>query len=190
MFDLIGQFIAGSRLRREMRGEQFTGFLDAVDDTGSEFGIFEVAGHFFRQHLPKSVTALLMHRRVADDGKLARARRDKNQNTIAMLRFGHAQPVKLRLRRRDGIVHIFTADEDADFAGSFLFGGLDGGDDVVVPELVEKFAMFHITSSLPRRRRQSCRRHRKNHCRRHRHRRLTNCRHCYSHRWNNLRWKW
>ena len=98
---------------------------------------------------------------IADDGKLAGARRDKNQNAVAMVGLGHAQPVKLFLRHGDGVIHVFSADEDADFTGSLLLGGLDGGDNLIVPQLFEKFAMLHITSFLPHRHRRCCHRRRR-----------------------------
>lgn len=193
MLDLIRQFIASFGLWRKMCGEQFASLLDAVNDAGSEVGFFEVAGHFLGQREPESIAALLMHGRVADDGELAGARRDKNQNAVPVMGFGHAEPIKLFLCRRDGVVHVFTADENADFAGSFLLGGLNGGDDVIVPQLVEKIFRFHVTSFLLRRRRQSCRRRQKNHHRHHRLKKIlrqTNYCRCLTSRFrhNNDRW--
>ena len=167
MFDTVGQFIAVTGLGRKMRGQQFAGFLDAVDDAGSEIGFLKMAGHLTGQPLPKGVTAFLMHGSVADDGKFSGARRDKNQNPVVVACLRHAKPFELILGGGDGVLYFLVADENTDFAGSFFLGILDGGDDVVMPQLVEKIVGFHITSSLPRRRRQNCRRHRKN---RHRHR--------------------
>ena len=41
------------------------------------------------------------------------------------------------------VLYELLADENADFAGCFLFRRADGGDNFVVAKLTEKFTSFH-----------------------------------------------
>lgn len=64
--------------------EQLARFLDAVDDTFRKFRFAEIARHRFCQCLPERIAALRVNRFIADDGEFMRARRDKNQDAVAV----------------------------------------------------------------------------------------------------------
>src|ERR1700731_4571296 len=81
-----------------------------------------------------------MNRFVADHGKLVCARRDKNQNRIALRRFVHSASMKLFLRSDEWIdIQLSALNENTNLAGSFRFGIADRLHDLVVLKFAEKF---------------------------------------------------
>jgi len=67
-----------------MLGQQFTGFLHAVDDARSEFRTPKITGHGRRQFPPKGIATLGMHGGIANDGKFVSARGHENEDGIAL----------------------------------------------------------------------------------------------------------
>ena len=115
--------------------EQGAGLLHAVNDARRKFGLAKIAGHGVGQLPPECISAFLMNRFIADDGKFMRTRRNKNQYSVPFARFVHSQAHELYLGRGDGIVNVFGADADADFAGRFALGIADGRDNIVVLQM-------------------------------------------------------
>jgi len=136
MRDLIRQFVAIAGLRRKVRGEQIAGLLDAVDDARAEIALLEMPGHFGGDLPPEDITAMLMHPGIANHGELPRGGGDVDEHAVAMMGAGHAKLLELALRGGHDIGGLKMADEDADLAGSLGLGRLDGGHDVVVPQLL------------------------------------------------------
>ena len=133
-----------------------------------EIAALEVLRHRGGEFGPEGVAAFFVDRRVADDGEGARAGGEENQDTVALRGGGHAEAFELFLRLGDGLGDFAARDDDADFAGGLLLRVANGGDDARVIDGREGKEKAHgLTSSLPRRRRQSCRHRRKN-CRRRR----------------------
>ena len=106
-----------------------------MDDARREFGFAEVAGHGFRQLPPEFISAFCVDGFIADDGKLVRARGHKNKHAVPFRRLVHAQAHEFRLRGGDGVVNVFGADADADFAGGFLLCRADRRNDFVVVQM-------------------------------------------------------
>ena len=132
MRDAVGQFVAVVRQTRKMRGQQFARLADAVEDALREFGFLEIAGHLARHGLPEFIAATIVNTFIADDRKLPGLWRDKDQDAVPVVGFGHAQSHKRRLRRRNRILDFLVADKNADFAGGLLLGFADGRDYVVM----------------------------------------------------------
>jgi hypothetical protein len=128
---------------RKMLRQQFASLLDAVNDAIGEFRLFEVTGHGLCQLPPEFFATLRMNRFIADDGKFMGARGDENQDAIAMGRPVEAQPHKLRLGNRHGVVHVFGADADVDPAGGLVLGAVDGRYDGVVLQMLGKCLGMH-----------------------------------------------
>ena len=59
--------------------------------------------HCGRDALPKLIATFFVNGLVANDGELMNARRDKNKHRIAFARLVHTKPMKLALRRLEGI---------------------------------------------------------------------------------------
>lgn len=142
-----------------MHGQQFTCFLDAVQQPCREITVFEMTTHFCSQEFPEFFPALFMHRSIANDSKLARAWGDKDKHPVFLAGFAHAKSLVLFLCRCHRFIDSLVADEDADFTRSRIFGALDGGNNFIVLQLVKKFLRFHITNFLRHRRHRNCPRH-------------------------------
>ncbi len=87
---------------------------------------------------------------IANHGKGMGARRDKNQHAVMTRRFVHAEPQKFLLRFGHGVFDMFVTDENANFAGGFLFGFAQRINDVVVAQIFFKFPWMH-KSPMPSR---------------------------------------
>ena len=59
--------------------------------------------HGGRDALPELITTFFVNGLVANDGKFMNTRCDKNEHRIALARFMHTEPMKLPLRRNQGI---------------------------------------------------------------------------------------
>ena len=104
--------------------------------------------------------------------KVCEAGARKIEHAVALHRVGHAKTFELPLGGGHGIGRGLPGDHDANFAGRALLRRGNRGDDARVVDLGTGREKAHgFTSSLPRRRRRSCRRHRKNCLRPRRHRR-------------------
>ena len=101
--NLVRQFIGGCRSFREMRGQQFTDFLDRFDDSMVEFFFLKMRAHCLDNSLPEFFAAFLMNCCVAHHGKLVRAGGNENEHGISLAGFLHAKPVKFLLRRNQRI---------------------------------------------------------------------------------------
>ncbi len=124
----------------------------------TEFLVLKVRAHSIDKPLPK-LLALFVDRPVADDGEFVRARGDKNEDSVAPVRFMHAEPVKFLLRRKQRIGVQFSAlNKNADLTGRFRFRLSDRLHDSIVLEFAEKFLGSHFTNSNRRRPRQNLRR--------------------------------
>jgi len=83
-----------------MGGEKRPGAFDAVHQSCSEIALAEEAAHGRGQFPPELLPALFMDSLVADDGKTARARRDENQDGVAVAGALHLQADEMPPRRR------------------------------------------------------------------------------------------
>jgi len=101
-----------------MRGERFAGFFDRFDQSVAEFLISEMFAHAVRQSLPQSFATFFVNGCVADDGELAGARRDENEDSVALGRFMHSEPVKFLLRGDQRIdIYLAALNKNANLAG-------------------------------------------------------------------------
>lgn len=148
MCDVVGQFVLVVWLTREMSGQQGAGLFHSVDNSVRKFGFAEMFGHGIAHLQPEYLTTLLMDGGVANDGKFMNARRHENENAVTCLRFFHAQAHESRLCSGNGVVHLFAADVDADFAGGLAFGFTNRRDDVIMAKLIQELFRVHITSFL------------------------------------------
>ena len=97
--DFVRQFIGGCRSFREMRGQQFTDFLDRFDDSMVEFFFLKMRAHCLDKSVPELFAAFFMNRVIAHHGKLMRTGHDENEHGIAFACFVHTEPMKFLLRR-------------------------------------------------------------------------------------------
>ena len=97
--NLVRELVRRCRSFRKMRRKRLADFFDRFDQGVAEFFVFEMRAHSRDQPLPELFAALFVNRFVAHDGKLVRARRDKDEYGILLTRLVHAKPVKLFLCR-------------------------------------------------------------------------------------------
>ena len=118
--------------------------------------------HCRRDALPELIATFFVNGLVANDGKFMNTRRDKNQHRITVARLVHAEPMKLSLRRNQGIaLQLATLDQNPNLAGGFRFRAANRFGDPIVLKFAEEFSRSHfVTSLIRRRRRRNCRRHR------------------------------
>jgi hypothetical protein len=128
---------------REMFCQQIAGLLHPVNDARREFGFAEVTGHGVRQLPPEFVPAFCMNAFVANDGKLVRARRHKNQHAVPLRGLIQAQPQEFHLRGSYRIVNAFVTDSDVDPAGGLVFGVSNCRDNIVVLQVFGKSPRVH-----------------------------------------------
>src|SRR5579862_1537090 len=140
---LLKSRTAPSMLAREMFRQQVAGLLHTVNDARREFGFAKITGHGVGQLPPELVPALRVNALVADDGKLVRTRRHKNQHTVPFRRLVHAQPQEFRLSSGDRIINVFVADNNLDLTGGLVFGVMNRCDDAVVLQVLGKGARVH-----------------------------------------------
>src|SRR5258706_11607139 len=98
----------------------------------------------FRGHVrPVGTAAAGMHASISNDRKIVRARRHKNQYSIAVARPFHAQFLKGLLRRHHWILNRFATDKDTNLAARLLLRVTYRLDDVLVSQFVQKLCGFH-----------------------------------------------
>jgi hypothetical protein len=98
-----------------MRSEQIAGLLDRMHNRIDKILRFEMRLHRLDQLLPE--------RFVADNGKFLRARRDENQDAVALAGPRHTEFRESRPCRHYGVGNFSALDKDADLAEGFSFGG-------------------------------------------------------------------
>ena len=141
-----------------MYGQNFSQFIDAVNDCAVKILFFEMFPHRFNQSLPELFAAFFVHTDVSDHGVFASAGRDKNQRCVSIARLVHSQLQKFLLRARQRLIIEFTSlNEDADLSGGATFRFLDCLRDSLVIEPAKKMMRPHFTSSNLRHRRQNLR---------------------------------
>src|SRR6478609_6237027 len=97
--------------------------------------------------LPELIAALCMDAVVADHREFLRARRDKNQDAIALFRFLHPKLNEFLLSAQQWIFFEYPAlEENPNLTGRFRFSRLDRIHDSVVLELSNKFMRAHPNS--------------------------------------------
>ena len=103
-----------------MRGQQFADFPDAFNDSMAKLLVLKMCAHSTYNVLPELLAAPFVNRFVANDGKLVRSRRYKNQHRIAFPDLGHSKPLEFFLRNDQRIGIQFAAlNINADLAGGF-----------------------------------------------------------------------
>jgi hypothetical protein len=103
--------------------------------------------HSTDELLPESIAALCMDAVVADHREFLGARRDENQDAIALFRFLHPKLNEFLLGAQQWIFFEHPAlEENPNLPGRFRFGGLDRVHDSVVLELPNKFMRAHPNS--------------------------------------------
>ncbi len=92
-----------------------------------------------------------MNRLIANNGEFMHTRRDENQHSIALARLMHTEPMKLLLRRKQGItLQLAALDHNANLTGSFRFRFANRFDDLVVLKLTEEFSRSHLSPARSR----------------------------------------
>jgi len=123
--------------------EQLTGFLNAVGDAAGEIALTEMIAHCLGQLPPEFISATDMDGLIANHGKFAGARSDKNQDPVSFRGLVEAQAGEFFLRGGDGILDMCWTDEQPDLTGSPGFGFANGGDDFGVPQFFGKRPGIH-----------------------------------------------
>src|SRR5258708_180947 len=90
-----------------------------------------------------------MNSLIADNGKFLGFRRDQNKNRIALRFFFKVQGMKVFLCFSHGILNLFMTDQKFDPGGSLLLGMMNGADNSMFVERLEKMLMFHGFYQLP-----------------------------------------
>jgi hypothetical protein len=91
--------------------------------------------HSFHNALPEFVAAFFVNGFIANDREFMSTGHYQNQHGVALARLVHTEPMKLPLRRDEGItLQIATLDQDANLTGSFGFRFADRFDD---PDVLE-----------------------------------------------------
>ena len=132
-----------------MARQSLTGHFDGAEDGAGKFtppkGGASARGDF----VPKGMTALLVDVLVPDDGELARSGREVEQDRVSVAGIGHAQffephgcPIN-GFRRSEGSVR----NENPDLSRSRILGGLNGGHDFGVVQLLLNAASALSTAS-------------------------------------------
>ena len=135
-----------------MRSQRVANFVDRLDQSVAEFLVPKMFTHSSNESLPQFFAALLMDRFVSDNCEFVRARRNENQNVVALRIFVKPEPAKSFLRCDYGIVFQFTSlNENANLTGCFRLGVADRLHDRLVLKLAEKFFRSHWFTSLNRR---------------------------------------
>src|SRR4029077_16730201 len=147
--DRVWQFVAIVWTTRKMLRQQAARLPDRMYDGVGEMLRLEVWPHRLRQCFPKRLAALLVHASVPDDRELLRARRDKNQDGVALAGLRHAQSLELRPRVGHRVGHITALDENADLARSCRFRGGNRLSDMIVFQSAQEFPCAH--KNLPAR---------------------------------------
>ena len=80
-----------------MRGQQFTDFLDALDDGVTKPLILKMDTHSIHNVLPELFAAFFVNRFIANNSELVRPRRNENQHSIAFASLVHSEALKFFL---------------------------------------------------------------------------------------------
>ena len=80
-----------------MRGQQFTDFLDALDDGVTKPLILKMDTHSIHNVLPELFVAFFVNRFIANNGKLVRPRSYEDKHRIAFAGLVHSETLKLLL---------------------------------------------------------------------------------------------
>jgi hypothetical protein len=160
---VIRQFICVSHRLRKVPGQYAPDFVDRFYQRISELLILKMRPHSFHDPLPEFIAAFFMNRVVPNNRKFMNTRRDKNEHRIALARLVHTEPMKLPLRRNEGIaLQLPALDQNANLTRRFRFSFPNLLNNPVVLEFAKEFSRSHlITSSIRRRLRRNCRRHRR-----------------------------
>lgn len=159
---VIRQFVFVSRCLRKMRGEHAADIVNRFNQRVGELLALKTRPHSIHNSLPQLLPRHLVNRSVPNHSKLMSTGCHKNQHRIALARLVHTEPMKLPLRRNEGItLQLAALDQNANLTGGFGFRFANCFNDPVVLEFAEEFSRSHfVTSSIPRRLRRNCRRHR------------------------------
>ena len=127
----------------EVGGEEVGGFGEGVEEGYGVVGLFEVGGHFFGELLPEGGAGFFVDGGVADDGEGLGFGGDEEEDGVAVFGFVHAELGEVFLGGGKGVGGGFGGDEDAELAGGFLLGGLNGGDEFLFVELGDEGFVMH-----------------------------------------------
>ncbi len=158
---VVRQLVAIRLLPREVLRQQVTRTSDRLDECVGKLLALEMATHRLHESFPKFGPTFLMHSLIAHDRKLLRARRDEDENAIALAGPRHTELLELLAPRAYRVGHFAALNENADLARSRRFRRGDRPNDAVVLQLSDKFFRAHTPTNWTRRRRRpTSRRHR------------------------------
>ena len=140
-----------------MFGKPFADHFDSGRDSFGKPAGFEVWSNDFHDVVPKVFAAFGVNTFIADDREILGGRGYKNEDAVAESGFLHAHFEEHGFAVQEGIFHWFFADIDADLGGGAALGFLDGFEEPVFVEVIEKIFCVHITRSLKRHRRRNFR---------------------------------
>src|SRR5207248_7342153 len=104
--------------------------------------------HIVHQFLPKLLAAFLVHHHIAHHGVFMGARRDKNQNRIAIPRFLHAELEESSLCPRQSILLEFSPlNENTNLSGTFPLRLFDRLGYSIVIEPAKKIVRAHLPTA-------------------------------------------
>jgi hypothetical protein len=134
--DIVGEAVFVAGVAGEVFGQELSGAANAVKDAVGEVAFAKVDGNLLGDFLPEFVAATGMDGGVANNGELANARSDKDEDAVLLFGFVHAQVLEGFLRGSHGVGRLLAADENADFAAGVLFSLANGFDNGVVLQLI------------------------------------------------------
>ena len=141
--DLIWQLIAVAFATREVLGQQSSRTLDALSEALGEFAFAESGAHQGGEFAPECIATLRVNALVSDDGEIARARRDEEEDAVALLGGAHVEQIKLLARSGHGVGALAMRDEDPDLTRGALLCCLNGAEDGFVPEFEKEPPVIH-----------------------------------------------
>ena len=131
--DVIRQFVCVTRSLREMLRQHLSDYCYRSADPFCEFILTEAIMHRSDNALPEFVAAFSVNRVVPNNRKFMNTRRYKDQRRIALPRLMHPKPMKLSLRRKEGIaLQLPALDQNANLTGRFRFRVANRFDDPIV----------------------------------------------------------
>src|SRR5215510_9084537 len=101
--------------------------------------------HSLYNALPEFVATFLVNRFIPNHRDFMSTGRDKNEHRVALARLVHTKPVKLPLRRNEGItLQLATLDQNAKLGRGVGFRFADRLNDPVVVEFAKEFSRSHL----------------------------------------------
>jgi hypothetical protein len=141
---IVRQLVPTCRSLRKVRGKRVARFRNRVNNRVTEALISKMRAHAFDKLLPELLATFFMDGFVADNGKLMRARRNENEDGIALWSLVHPKAMKSFLRDHQGIVLQLSAlNVNADLTRCFCFCIANRLHDSIMVKLAEKFFRAH-----------------------------------------------